>query len=373
MGTARVKRILMTADTIGGVWTYAMDLIGALQPKGIEVVLATMGAPLSAAQAQTAARLENLELRESHYKLEWMADAWKDVEEAGHWLCELAESSQPDLVHLNGYCHAALEFEVPVVVVCHSCVYSWWRALRGCEPPVHWEQYRQRVRAGLLAADLVVAPTRAIGDAILDCYATSLKARVIYNARVSTGLGPAEKQPFVLGAGRLWDEAKNLCCLDAAADQLPYPVYVAGSLQAPDGSFAQIRHARSLGSLTPERVARWMSRAAVYALPARYEPFGLSVLEAAHSGCALVLGDIPTLRELWEGAAVFVSPDDPRQLHVVLRELFERPRWLHQLATRARQRASGFSAVQFADDYSAVYQELQARSHATAQAPVRAE
>ncbi len=32
-------------------------------------------------------------------------------------------------------------------------------------------------------------------------------------------------------------------------------------------------------------------------LPARYEPFGLSVLEAALSGCALVLGDIPSLRE----------------------------------------------------------------------------
>ena len=40
---------------------------------------------------------------------------------------------------------------------------------------------------------------------------------------------------------------------------------------------------------------------------ALYEPFGLAVLEAAQAGCALVLSDIPTFRELWDGAALFVA------------------------------------------------------------------
>ena len=52
-----------------------------------------------------------------------------------------------------------------------------------------------------------------------------------------------------------------------------------------------------------------MGRAAIYALPARYEPFGLSILEAALSGCALVIGDIPSLREIWADAALFVPSD----------------------------------------------------------------
>ena len=38
------RRILMTADTIGGVWTYALEFARALGPHGIEVTLATMGA-----------------------------------------------------------------------------------------------------------------------------------------------------------------------------------------------------------------------------------------------------------------------------------------------------------------------------------------
>jgi glycogen synthase len=56
--------------------------------------------------------------------------------------------------------------------------------------------------------------------------------------------------------------------------------------------------------------ADWYARASIYALPARYEPFGLSALEAALSGCALILGDIPSLREVWLEAAPYVSPDD---------------------------------------------------------------
>src|SRR5947199_312178 len=62
-------------------------------------------------------------------------------------------------------------------------------------------------------------------------------------------------------------------------------------------------------------------RAAIFASPALYEPFGLTVLEAAAAGCALVLSDIPSFRELWSGAAVFVDPADSESLHRALRDL----------------------------------------------------
>ncbi|MEB3829625.1 glycosyltransferase [Phormidium sp. CCY1219] len=65
--------------------------------------------------------------------------------------------------------------------------------------------------------------------------------------------------------------------------------------------------------MSPEELSHWYARAAIYAFPARYEPFGLSVLEAALSGCALVLGDIPRLREMWGDAAVFANPDVARR------------------------------------------------------------
>ena len=126
----------------------------------------------------------------------------------------------------------------------------------------------------------------------------------------------ASKEPFVLAAGRLWDEAKNIEALRAALRrEIAWPVCVAGDTRHPDGrAVAAPWTSRMLGRAADRRdLAGWLRAAAIYALPARYEPFGLVRLEAALSGCALVLGDIPSLREVWGDAALFVAPDDTRR------------------------------------------------------------
>ena len=83
------RRVLMTADTTGGVWTYALELARTLCEQEIELALATMGAPLSEAQWRETARIPNLGVFESTYKLEWMHDPWDDMVAAGEWLLEL--------------------------------------------------------------------------------------------------------------------------------------------------------------------------------------------------------------------------------------------------------------------------------------------
>src|SRR3954454_18301707 len=70
----RPRRILMTADTVGGVWTYALELAQALTPHGVEITLATMGPRANARQKDDAAQIPNLKLVESDFKLEWMDD-----------------------------------------------------------------------------------------------------------------------------------------------------------------------------------------------------------------------------------------------------------------------------------------------------------
>src|SRR5687767_708095 len=99
-------RVLMTADAVGGVWTYALDLSAALARYDISVVLATMGPRPGAAQRSAVERLSNVTLLESDYRLEWMADPWRDVSAAAGWLLDLASDFAVDVVHLNGYAHA---------------------------------------------------------------------------------------------------------------------------------------------------------------------------------------------------------------------------------------------------------------------------
>ena len=120
-----------------------------------------------------------------------------------------------------------------------------------------------------------------------------------------------------------------------------------------------------LGRLDPEALARWYARASIFVLPARYEPFGLSVLEAALAGCALVLGDIPSLREIWTDAAIFVPPDDRVKLRAALRMLIQDSALRDRFAQRARARASSLTSERMGQQYLQLYKTLLSRRSQT--------
>lgn len=359
-------KILMTADTVGGVWTYTVELARALRPHGVQIALATMGARASDEQRAEISRLTNVELFESDYKLEWMPDPWSDVRAAGDWLLALDARFRPDVIHLNGYAHAALGWSAPALVVAHSCVLSWWRAVKGEDAPPEWNTYREVVTRGLRAASLVVAPTAAMLDALRHYYDFSMPTRAIHNGRDASEFpsrAANDKEPYILSVGRLWDLAKNTQALDAITPRLPWSIHIAGDAAHPaGGTGATHTHARFLGRLTQSELADAYARAAIYASPALYEPFGLSALEAAHSACALVLGDIPTLREVWEDAAVYAAPHDAEELTARLTELISGADLRLEMARRAHARATHFTPARMADEYMRAYAELTART-----------
>ncbi len=364
-----VRHVMMTADAVGGVWTYALELASNLAGLGVRTTLATMGEPLRPAQRELAAGIPGLKLVESAFKLEWMEQPWAEVSTAGDWLLGLEERECPDLVHLNGYALAALGWRAPGLVVAHSCVLSWWKAVLRESAPAKYERYRQAVESGLRAADAVVAPTRAMMRSLREHYRAPVRGRVIPNGVSVDRYGSVRKEPFVLAAGRLWDEAKNLAALAAIAPRLEWPVYLAGNSEHPDGVRRRHEGVRMLGWLDAQALRGWMARASIYALPARYEPFGLSVLEAALSGCALVLGDIPSLREIWQSSAFFVSPDDEHALRRGIEQLVRDDSLRSSLAEAARARARAFTAERMARSYLELYRELVARRSAGASAP----
>jgi glycosyltransferase involved in cell wall biosynthesis len=358
----------MTADTVGGVWTYALELARALQTYDVDVLLAVMGPPLTTAQREEARKITNLDLFKSNYKLEWMPDCWSDVKRAGDWLLHLENRLRPDLVHLNGYAHAKLPWTCPTVVAGHSCVLSWWQAVRGDAPPAEWQRYKDEVKYGLRAAELVVAPSAAMLRALNIHYGRIENARVIYNGRDPEYFKPEAKRDFILSAGRLWDEAKNINRLAEIAPELPWPVFVAGDFQPPQQQAQNnriARHCRWLGSLSESELRPWFAAAPVYALPALYEPFGYTPLEAALSGCALVLGDIESLREIWRDAAVFVNPNDRDALKSQLLLLIQNEQYRRDMSQRARERALEFTSARMAQNYLAAYSELLVQSRTT--------
>lgn len=344
-------KVLISTDTVGGVLTYTSQLAMALADRGNEVVVATMGPRLRREQrAAFPGRVH-----ESGYRLEWMENPWEEVDAAGRWLLDLEREERPDIVHLCSYAHGALPFEAPTVLVGHSCVLSWWRAVHGREAPAEWDTYRERMAAGLRGAEAVVAPTWAmLNELERDHDLWPDKATVIHNGSPPSSVPVAEKREIVLGSGRFWDEAKNLAALDAAAAELNWPVVLAGEL----GRGAGTRHARSVGVLGQAELGELRREASIYAAPALYEPFGLGILEAALDRCALVLGDIPTLRELWDGAAIFVDPGDHAALREALESLIGDRELRLDLAERARRRGVVYSIERTARAYHQLYLDL---------------
>jgi glycosyltransferase involved in cell wall biosynthesis len=347
----------MTTDTVGGVWNYSLELIRALGAHGVEVTLLAMGRSPSDDQARAAARLPNLRLVATDLKLEWMPEPEADLAEAARLLAALAADVQPDIVHINGFACATADFSAPVIVVAHSCVATWWQACRGGPLPREWNRYRARIAAGIGAADTLVAPTRTLLDGFVALHGAPARTAVIHNGVDPARYRPGDKRPQTMAAGRLWDAAKNLDLLREAGPRLTHPLRIAG--EGPAGALSP--NLRLLGRLDGATIAAEMACAAVFVAPARYEPFGLAILEAALSGCALVLGDIPTLRELWDGAAVFVDPGDAAALASAVNGLTGAPHVAAAAGASARSRGLRYNAEAMATGYFQLYADAIAR------------
>jgi glycosyltransferase involved in cell wall biosynthesis len=339
-------RVLMTADAVGGVWTYALELARALADYDVRTTLVTIGPRPDRNQATAAAAIRGLELIPTSFTLEWTPDGWRDFDASAEWLLALERRLHPTVVHLNGYSHAALGWTAPTLVVGHSCVVSWRDAVGG-DIDAHWlDEYRARVADGLHRATWVVAPSAAMRNELRRCYGPVANISVIPNGRDPARFRPGAKAPLVFTAGRLWDRAKNIDAVRGIAPHLSWPVLIAGDVTVGCGRCAEREMIAHLG------------RASIAVLPARYEPFGLLALEAALSGCALVLGDIPSQREIWADTATFVDPDDPEALHAAIEALIACPEQRQRAAWRARRRAMRFTPAEMARRYMWIYRRI---------------
>jgi glycosyltransferase involved in cell wall biosynthesis len=103
-----------------------------------------------------------------------------------------------------------------------------------------------------------------------------------------------------------------------------------------------------------------MRDASIFVSSALYEPFGLSVLEAAASGCALVLSDLPSFRELWNDAALFVDPRERDAIRTALQSVCRDKDLRARLQSKARMRARRYSLRAMVGAYVQLYREMTA-------------
>ena len=353
-------RLLMTTDAVGGVWQYAIELASGLLDHGVQTSLAVLGPPPNGNQREAASAVRGLTLLETGLPLDWLSEAGSTREAAAE-VAALARQERADIVHLNSPALAADQvFPVPVLGAAHGCLATWWEAARArqpLDPAFRWHE--DLMSRGLRACDRVITPSTSYAEIVRRRYRLPTRPRVVHNGRSTAAAGGhAPQHDCAFTAGRLWDEVKNTSTLDAVAALLPFPFYAAGSVTAPHGETVSTEHLYLLGQLDTASLARRLATRPVFVSAATFEPFGLAVLEAAASGCPLVLSDIATFRELWDGVAVFVPSCDAEGFAAAIQDCVQDLPLRAALGAAARDRARRYSAERMASRTAAHYREL---------------
>lgn len=350
-------RILMTTDTVGGVWTFTQELASGLLRRGCAVTLVSFGRTPSPIQQEwcdetTHAWHGSFRYIASEAPLEWMqenATAWFT---SAPLLLDVADEFQPNILLSSQYCFGALPLPVPKLIVAHSDVLSWADCCRrGPLDQSHWlRNYVSLVQNGLASAEFVIAPTKWMLDALTRNFTLPPKKCVIPNGRtIPAGKSPPRKLQAVTAA-RLWDEAKNIALLRDVHS--PMPILIAGEEYVGSASFPP-QSVSFVGSLPPEELHLLFRESCIYICTSRYEPFGLAPLEAALCGCAVLANNIPSLREVWGQGALYFS--GAPELTALLRQLSQNPQQLNAARWNSFRRAHFFSSHRMVGSYLQIF------------------
>jgi glycosyltransferase involved in cell wall biosynthesis len=370
--------ILITSDTLNGNWTYTRELVSGLITRGLRVTLVSFGEIPLPEQTAWMDRLYGLNYHPTAFRLDWMEDGQHDFADASAYLCSLAKEVKADVLHSNHIGYGTLPMAIPRIVVAQGDLITWWKAVHGREPKesdwLRW--YRRTIARGLAGASAVVAPSEWMLNSVRSSYSGGTREVVIHNGRNPIFFNPyLTKEDGVLAIGRLFDPAKQVNLL--TQESHPVPVCIVGDDATEQGSKLPLRAdvrfsdgntgVALRGPQSEAQLRLLYSKAAIYAGTSRYEPFGMTVLEAALSRCALILNDIPSLRELWDNAAVYFRANDPASLADAVRIVSGDAQMRRNFANRAFQRAREcFNAHRMTDNYIQLYRSVLVRKASAA-------
>lgn len=240
---------------------------------------------------------------------------------------------------LAGHCR---RMDVPYVV---STIFATprsesrlrWRALR----TKFLGGYRESARRMLQGAKRLIALTGREEGLVRAYFGDGLPPFV----RIGNGVDPRFGQgtaswplgsvvpppgPFAVTVGSLEKGKNQLAAIRACAGQVP--LVVVGPAASPDYERACRREAGKdvyfLGRLDPhtDDLPNLLAMAHVFVMPSLHELYPLSAMEAAASGCHLVLSDRWGGQDLFRDLATYCNPQDPESIRAHVKAALSQPR-----------------------------------------------
>ncbi|HET9427623.1 MAG TPA: glycosyltransferase, partial [Allosphingosinicella sp.] len=267
-------KLLIAAEADPSRWSLQVSLARALSELDIRTFLIPTRFGLDDRQREEAAAVPDLVLIEPGLGLDPGEADPARLMDARLRLADLARALDIDLVQVDQPALADARFPCPVVALHLGCPVTRWEAVHDGPLPDPFAWRSELIRAGLDAADVVICPSLAHAQRVKTRFALRDLPFVVHPGRAPLAVRGSAQHDYVLTAGPLWDESRNLAVLDAAAGRIGVPVRAAGPVRSPKGDEVIFDNLHCLGNLGEEEISRWLSARPVFVSTALYDPLG---------------------------------------------------------------------------------------------------
>ena len=111
-----------------------------------------------------------------------------------------------------------------------------------------------------------------------------------------------------------------------------------------------------VGFIAEDELQVYYENAQATILPSLMEGFGLTGLEAMQAGCLVLASAIPSLKEIYQDAAIYFDPLAVESIHATIREVLEKKQSLHLYKEKGGKQVATFSWKRMAVETLKIYE-----------------
>ena len=218
--------------------------------------------------------------------------------------------------------------------------------------PEFRERFAEQARRAAGEADRIIAVSHFTAGQVESLLGVGReRIHVVHHGVRPLPESARQRENIILSVGAIQRRKNTARLVDAfAAVEGDWTLVLAGSAgYGADETLRRIEASprrdriRVTGYVSPQELADWYARCAIFAFPSLDEGFGMPVLEAMAAGAPVIASNRSAIPEVAGDAAMLVNPEETEELASALRRLAGDAQERQRLAARGRTRAAQFT------------------------------
>ena len=341
-------KILMTTDVKSEIWDYSLTLSRSLLKHfNAEISMISMGGKPTDRQKEELENL-NIEFQFTDFQHDIFADieANQDISNIKTLFENTIKEFNPHIIHLNhGYPN--FDFKTPCVFTCHDNLLN-----------KNLLNYKQTINKSLNNADIIIAQSKFTAECLMKTYNLKTGIRIIYNGIDYNPYSGSPESPTLVACENSPNPGKNINFLLNIAYKLPDNIKMKIIVDSKPYRKPP-RNVEFFTNLAGSELQAVYKNSSIYLALSNYESNGLSSIQAAYSGCAILANDLPIFKELWGDCAYIFERDNPNSLMRCINNLIENRHFFEITSRNCQAKAlSMFNSKRMAYEYINLYKNI---------------